>query len=262
MRKTIVTLIAVCATLLWVGAVHASNAGGLPACQASLNLSNQHLATCQSELTTAQLCGNDVIDPGEQCDQSNLNGKTCADVGFKYGTLKCGANCQFDTSGCTSTRFVDNGDGTITDNQIGLMWEKKTGTIGTANLSDVHDVNNTYTWTTGFTSFLATLNNGASTDGGATTAITGCFAKYCDWRLPSIVELQGIVDSSATGCGSGSGSACIDPIFGSTQLAFYWTGTTLAASSNGAWHVDFAYGDLGFELKTVSPYVRAVRSGL
>jgi len=262
MRKTIVTLIAVCATLLWVGAVHASNAGGLPACQASLNLSNQHLATCQSELTTAQLCGNDVIDPGEQCDQSNLNGKTCADVGFKYGTLKCGANCQFDTSGCTSTRFVDNGDGTITDNQIGLMWEKKTGTIGTANLSDVHDVNNTYTWTTGFTSFLATLNNGASTDGGATTPITGCFANYCDWRLPSIVELQGIVDSSATGCGSGSGSACIDPIFGSTQSGIYWSATTFAGNPVSAWDVDFSNGTVDGDNKAGGGYVRAVRSGL
>lgn len=31
-------------------------------------------------------------------------------------------------------RFVDNGDGTITDNQTGLMWEKKTGTLGSAIL--------------------------------------------------------------------------------------------------------------------------------
>ena len=31
-------------------------------------------------------------------------------------------------------RFVDNGDGTITDNQTGLMWEKKTGTLGNAIL--------------------------------------------------------------------------------------------------------------------------------
>ena len=26
----------------------------------------------------------------------------------------------------TPPRFVDNGDGTVTDNQTGLMWEKKT----------------------------------------------------------------------------------------------------------------------------------------
>ncbi|TMA85936.1 MAG: DUF1566 domain-containing protein, partial [Deltaproteobacteria bacterium] len=27
-------------------------------------------------------------------------------------------------------RFVDNGDGTVTDNETGLIWEKKTGTVG------------------------------------------------------------------------------------------------------------------------------------
>ena len=27
-------------------------------------------------------------------------------------------------------RFVDNGNGTITDNQTGLMWEKQTGSTG------------------------------------------------------------------------------------------------------------------------------------
>ena len=26
-----------------------------------------------------------------------------------------------------ATRFTDNGDGTVTDHQTGLMWEKKTG---------------------------------------------------------------------------------------------------------------------------------------
>ena len=40
-------------------------------------------------------------------------------------------------------RFVDNGDGTITDTKTGLQWEKKSddGTI--------HDQDDTYTWTTG-----------------------------------------------------------------------------------------------------------------
>src|SRR5712692_6064603 len=51
-------------------------------------------------------------------------------------------------------RFVDNSDGTITDNQTGLMWEKKTGTLGNATLCldptdcpNPHDVNNAYIWT-------------------------------------------------------------------------------------------------------------------
>jgi hypothetical protein len=44
-------------------------------------------------------------------------------------------------------RFVDNGDGTVTDNQTGLQWEKKTTAVGSvANLADPHDVDNAYTW--------------------------------------------------------------------------------------------------------------------
>jgi hypothetical protein len=90
-------------------------------------------------------------------------------------------------------RFVDNGDGTVSDRHTRLVWDKKTGTVGTPNPSDVHDMNNTYTWSSGtapdgtaYATFLATLNNCASPDG---TTFTGGFAGYCDWRLPSSAEL-------------------------------------------------------------------------
>src|SRR5437762_12871378 len=84
--------------------------------------------------------------------------------------------------------YVDNGDGTVTDNQTGLMWEKKTGTVGTPN-PDLHDVNNFYTWSgvgpyyqnpdgTLFTPFLATLNLDASSSGRSI-----CRANHCDWRI-------------------------------------------------------------------------------
>jgi hypothetical protein len=293
MRKTSLTVAALCGTLLWAGAAHAAP-GGFPACQASLNrcesnlttcdgnlatadsslsTCTSNLSTCNTQLTTAQLCGNDKIDPGEQCDQSNLNGKTCVTQGFVGGTLKCGAGCSFDTSGCftQAQRFTDNGDGTVTDHQTGLMWAKKTGTTNSASTTGVDDVNNVYTWSTGdnladgtaFTSFLATLNNGASSDGGATTAITGCFANHCDWRLPSIVELRGIVDPSATGCSTPTG-LCIDPTFGPTQSSNYWSATTVAgAPPDGVWVVNFSNGDVFGDLKaTGNVFARAVRSGL
>ena len=61
-------------------------------------------------------------------------------------------------------------------------------------------------------------NEGATfTDGVVSTPITGCFANHCDWRLPSIVELQGIFDASAPGCAPDSGQ-CIDPIFGPAPI--------------------------------------------
>ena len=49
-------------------------------------------------------CGDGVVDGayGEQCDNANLNGNTCASLGFSGGALSCGANCTYDTSDCTT----------------------------------------------------------------------------------------------------------------------------------------------------------------
>jgi hypothetical protein len=130
-------------------------------------------------------------------------------------------------------------------------------------------VSNEYTWSTGdnladgtaFTSFLAMLNNGtAPYNGGSPSPITGCFANHCDWRLPSIVELQGIVDPTAPGCGSGS--PCIDPTFGPTQSDVYWSATTIALHPTDAWYVNFDGGFAFNAGKTGFIWVRAVRSGL
>jgi hypothetical protein len=53
----------------------------------------------------APVCGNEVIEPGEQCDGTNLAQATCVslDQGFTGGALACTA-CAFDTSGCTDER--------------------------------------------------------------------------------------------------------------------------------------------------------------
>jgi len=45
------------------------------------------------------ICGNDIIEFGEQCE-GDTGGRTCKDLGFTRGTLRCGANCLFDVSGC------------------------------------------------------------------------------------------------------------------------------------------------------------------
>lgn len=52
--------------------------------------------------TTPPVCGNGIVETGESCDGSNLNGQTCVSLGFAGGTLACSGTCSFDTSGCTS----------------------------------------------------------------------------------------------------------------------------------------------------------------
>jgi len=53
------------------------------------------------------VCGDGNIDPGENCDSSNLNGLFCTDFGFPGGTLSCDTSCNFDTSSCDAASCGD-----------------------------------------------------------------------------------------------------------------------------------------------------------
>ena len=62
--------------------------------------------TCQfdtSECTAgpvAPVCGDGIVQDGEECDGPNLSSKTCASMGFTGGTLQC-STCRLDKSQCT-----------------------------------------------------------------------------------------------------------------------------------------------------------------
>ncbi|MGC4116074.1 MAG: hypothetical protein QM765_16115 [Myxococcales bacterium] len=62
----------------------------------------------------AKPCGNGTLDEGEDCDKTNLNGKTCITQGFASGMLLCNADCTFNTSNCVAPEDCGNGviDGT------------------------------------------------------------------------------------------------------------------------------------------------------
>jgi hypothetical protein len=169
---------------------------------------------------------------------------------------------------CTSQlpRYVANGDGTVTDNLTGLMWEMQTSACS-GEVTCWYNTNNWSPDTTAdgtlFTGFIAGLNGGdyySPSAGQDVSAGAGsCFANHCDWRLPTITELQTIVESTASGCGSGS--PCIDPVFGPTKPNVFWSSSSVAGSPFVAWGVDFDNGLVGKDSKDGYFYARAVRSG-
>ena len=180
------------------------------------------------------------------------------------------------TAAAIACRYGVNGDGTATDYDTGLQWEQKDNLDGTPNPADPHDADNQYTWDTpagvdqtapsgtAFTSFLASLNDCAANK--ATTPLMGGFAGHCDWRLPSFVELAGILDPSP--CATFAGPCIDQTVFGPTVALAYWSATTYAPLPIDAFLVGFYKfpenpGNVYLSPKDNYAFpVRAVRSGL
>jgi len=118
--------------------------------------------------------------------------------------------------------FVDNEDGTITDNATGIMWMQNDNGEGLL--------------------WEAALKYAENFE----------YAGYSDWRLPDAKELQSIVDytrSPAT-----TASAAINPLFNCSKITneagvddypWYWSNTTHAAwtaGNEGGWGAYVAFG--------------------
>jgi hypothetical protein len=148
----------------------------------------------------------------------------------------CRGQDGFYHTGCLSeARFIDNGDGTVTDHCTGLMWQKDTADVSVdGHVTD--DRSDALTWCDA----LAYCENLS-------------FAGHDDWRLPNVGELQSIVDYGRFG-------PAIDPAFGSLS-SVYWSSTTYAAFPDRAWFVHFDDGLVsGGAGKDGNDYVRAVRN--
>jgi len=134
--------------------------------------------------------------------------------------------------------FLDNADGTITDQVTGLMWQR-------CGFDQTWDGDNcigsaaTLTRDQAF-DYVQELND-YNTQG------------YDDWRLPTRNELQTLLDYTS-----------FEPAtqFPDTVDSRYWTSTVFARPGTLAWYVNFNTGVVNVDNETESNYVRAVRDGL
>jgi len=60
--------------------------------------------------STGPVCGNAILETGEECDRGQLGGATCLSLYFMGGQLGCSDSCRYDTSNCIS-EVVVCGDG-------------------------------------------------------------------------------------------------------------------------------------------------------
>ncbi len=165
---------------------------------------------------------------------------TCPGTG-QDGDIKAGA----------ALSYTDNGDGTITDNNTGLMWAKKDDN----NAAPLHYQDTLYTWADAFAVHIAGLNAGA-------------FATYTDWRLPNVKELQSIVNyenvnpAVSPAFNTGCAASCTVLTCSCTVASFYWASSSFANGPAFAWGVFFSDGSVDTGNKSVIlVFVRAVRGG-
>ncbi|MBU0680657.1 MAG: DUF1566 domain-containing protein [Proteobacteria bacterium] len=148
-------------------------------------------------------------------------------------------------------RFIDNGDGTVTDNLTGLMWMTEANCIG--NVNPAFDADGTagdgiVLWQHGL-DFVTAVN--------ATTYDCNVTISYTDWRLPNRKELLSLIDFGQSNPALPSGHP-----FTGVVSSDYWTSSSAVTLPDDAWCVNFQYGYSSAKLKGVSPVlVWPVRAG-
>ncbi|MGH7856865.1 MAG: DUF1566 domain-containing protein [Candidatus Binatia bacterium] len=216
------------------------------------------------------------IDPVQEfCEQvgacptasSPATGQTTSYASGDDGDVEAGA----------ALSYTDNGDGTITDDNTGLMWEKKDSlgappNGGPRNPLNPHDADNCYSWLGSCSVGGAACGTDAECPGGTCNGTdcqcngTDCqgpgltiyewvaqlnasrFAGHDDWRIPNVKELQSIVDY-------GRNFPAVDPAFENnctsgcnlescscTARSTYGSSTSLAFFPGLALEVDFNSG--------------------
>jgi len=114
-------------------------------------------------------------------------------------------------------RFIDNGDGTVTDTETGLMWKQTDG---------FQDESFFHTWMKAY-DYIRELNNSK-------------FSGYIDWRMPNVEEAESLYDADISIRDCDRFDIFIDPAF--SPGGGYTTWTNEMRPHNGAVIFYYRYG--------------------
>jgi len=156
-----------------------------------------------------------------------------------YAEIPCAGTGQDGAYNINSMSYTDYGNGTVTDNNTGLMWQKE-------------DDGNTYNWYQAAGVYNATYNSNSQNVCGVLN-----LGGYGDWCLPSKKGLMSIVDYSIPY----PGPTINTTYFPDTNASYYWSSTTSAYGPGYAWLVDFHDGYVYDFAKYGHMSVRCVRGG-
>ena len=122
--------------------------------------------------------------------------------------------------------FNDNGNGTITDNYTGLVWQKIQSPT-------------TMTWEEAL-AYSKSLSLAGKTD----------------WRVPNIRELQSLNDEQLVK------PSFNKTYFPNSLSGNYWSSTTMHLTTSIAWDINIDYGIVSYDDKTLKQNVLLVRGGM
>ncbi|MBI5102843.1 MAG: DUF1566 domain-containing protein [Nitrospirae bacterium] len=135
----------------------------------------------------------------------------CYQSGSPYGEIPCANTGQDGAYNINPMSFTDNGNGTVTDNNTGLMWQQDDHSDITCNGANAYC-------------------DGLAIDG------------YSDWRVPGKHELTSLIDYSISYPGP-----TIDTVFFPTSDQPHWSNywsTAYAGNSSSAWNATFSRGSV------------------
>ncbi|GAB6042186.1 Lcl C-terminal domain-containing protein [Endothiovibrio diazotrophicus] len=204
--------------------------------------------------------GYPIVDTNQSAFYGDTSGLTTPP---RSGEAFYGQDAQYSGN---QPSYTDNGDGTVTDNVTGLMWQQDPDFNG----DGVIDVNDKMTFSDA-SDYAASFN----------------LAGYSDWRLPTVKELYSLIEfSGATGTSDSTYSVLPDDAapyidtnyfyfaYGDTAAgeryidAQYWSSTVYTSTTIGdsatAFGVNFADGRIkgypyGGQMDSNGRFVRYVR---